>query len=119
MFTKPRLSLAVILEVCLLLSVIVRSSAATATADAQIGDAKLAIAADQKAGTYTIQSKENLRISITAGMAAQVNHRWLRVSDYARHEIQESSFTDDLGTGSQLTITYTGLSGQPDLVCSL
>jgi alpha-galactosidase len=118
MFTQPGLSLAMILEICLL-SVIGSSFVATVPAAAQIENAKLAIKADQKAGTYTIQSKENPRVSITAAVAVQVNHRWLHASDYPRHEIQESSFTDDLGAGSQLTITYSGLSGQPDLVCSL
>jgi alpha-galactosidase len=115
---KPRLSLAVILEICLL-SVIVPNSAGAAPTAAKIESAKLAIEADQKAGTYTIQSKENPRVVITAGVAARVNHRWLRASDYPRHEIQESTYTDDSGAGSQLTITYSGLSGQPDLVCSL
>jgi alpha-galactosidase len=115
---KPRLSLALIVEICLL-SLIVSNSAGAAPAPAPIENAKLAIAADQKAGTYTIQSKENPRVSITAVVAAEVNHRWLRSSDYPRHEIQESSFADDSGTGSQLTMTYAGLSGQPDLVCSL
>jgi len=85
----------------------------------KIENARLVIEANPKAGTYTIRSKENPRVWITAGVGARVNHRWLRSSDYPQHEIQESSFTDDLGTGSQLTISYLGLPSQPDLVCSL
>jgi alpha-galactosidase len=121
MWTTRRLSLAQIL-VTYLLSVFVVHAAVPADsgpATAKIENAKLAIEANQRAGTYTIRSKENPNVWITAVMAAQVNHRWLRSSDYPQHEIQESSFTDDFGSGSQLSITYSGSPGQPDLVCSL
>jgi alpha-galactosidase len=123
MCTKPSSSLAIMFVTCLL-SLPVSDAAAiapptSAPAATKVENAKLVIEANQKAGTYTIRSKENPRVSITAGVAAQVNHRWLRSADYPQHEIQESSFTDDLGAGSQLTITYSGLSGQPELVCSL
>jgi alpha-galactosidase len=77
------------------------------------------IDANQKAGTYTIRSKENPRVSFTAAVAAQVNHRWLRADDYAQHELKESAFTDDQGAGSQISMTYAVSSGQPDLICNL
>jgi alpha-galactosidase len=110
---KPRLSLAMIAVTCFL-SLTVPGSAAT-----KIENARLVIEAKQKDGTYTILSKEDPRVGITAAFAAQVNHRWLRASDYPQHEVQESSFAGEAGTGSQLAITYSGLSGQPDLVCSV
>jgi alpha-galactosidase len=113
-----RLSLALILVACVL-SVILPHSALAAASTAKIENSKLAIEADGKAGTYTIRSKENPRVWLTGAVAAQVNHRWLRSADYQKHEIQESPFSDDLGAGSQLTITYSGFSGQPDLVCSV
>jgi alpha-galactosidase len=116
MWTKLRLPLALIPAIYLLS--VLPATAAAATADS-IENARLAINADQKAGTYTIRAKENPRVWITAGVAAQVNHRWLHSIDYPRHEIQESSFTDDSSAGSQLTITHSGLTGQPDLICSL
>jgi alpha-galactosidase len=87
--------------------------------DSKIENARLVIDANQKAGTYTIRSKENPRVSLTAAVAAQVNHRWLRASDYPQHEIKESAFTDDQGAGSQITMTYAGSSGQPELICNL
>jgi alpha-galactosidase len=117
MWTKP-LSLALTLVTCSL-SVVVGDVAAAVPGDSRIESATLVIEANPKAGTYSIRSKENPRVSLTAAVAAQVNHRWLRASDYTRHEIKESGFTDDLGTGSQLTMTYAGLTGKPDLVCSL
>ena len=119
----PRLSFPLIFMTCLL-SLLITGFTATVLAasgpgNPKIENAKLAIEANQKAGTYTIQSKENPRVSITAAFAAEVNHRWLRASDYPRHEAQESSLTGDGGKGSQLTFTYSGLSGQPDLTCTL
>ena len=113
-----RLSLALILVTCVL-SVILPHSALAAASTARIENSKLLIEADQKAGTYTIRSKENPRVWLTGAVGAEVNHRWLRSADYRQHEIQESPLSDDMGTGSQLTITYGGLSGQPELVCSI
>ena len=118
-----RLSLALILALCPLSAFVPRSAAdvrvESGAAASKIENSALTIDADQKAGTYTIRSKENPRAWITAAVAAQVNQRWLRSSDYPQHEVAESSLADDLGAGSQLTITYSGLPGQPDLVCSL
>jgi alpha-galactosidase len=123
MWTTRRLSLALILIPCFLSGPIAQSvttvSGDSGPATSKIENARLVIEVTAKAGTYTIRSKQNPRVWITAAVAAQVNHRWLRSSDYPQHEIRESSFTDDSGTGSELTMTYSGLSGQPELVCSL
>jgi hypothetical protein len=123
MWTTRRLSLAQILVTGFLSVCVVRAAAAvpgdSSPALSKIENSMLRIEANQKGGSYTIRSKENPHVWITAAVAAQVNHRWLRAIDYPQHEIQESSFTDDFGSGSQLSITYSGSSGQPDLVCSL
>jgi alpha-galactosidase len=117
------LSLALILTLCLLFALVPPSVSEarveSGPAASKIENSRLAIDADQTTGAYTIRSKENPRVWITATVAAQVNHRWLRSSDYPQHQVQESSLADGLGTGSQLTITHSGLSGQPELVCSL
>ena len=47
---------------------------------------------------------------------AQVDHQWLRSSDYPRHQASESTFEDDLGSGRQVTVTCSGLDAKPDLV---
>ena len=118
MCTTPRLWLALIPVTCVLSVVLSHSALADASAG-KIENSKLVVEADRKAGTYTIRSKENPRVWLNGAVAAQVNHRWLRSADYPHHEIQQSPFSDSLGTGSQLTITYSGLSGQPELVCSI
>ena len=101
----------------LLLAGVLQSSGASVPAPARIENAQLVVEANQQSGTYTLQSLENLHVAITAGVAAQVNHRWLSSSDYPRHELQQSSFADDLGEGSQLTVTHSGKPTEPDLVC--
>ncbi|HSB75457.1 MAG TPA: PKD domain-containing protein, partial [Terriglobales bacterium] len=45
--------------------------------------------------------------------------RMLPAGAYPKHSAVETSFQDDLGPGHMLTVTHTGLNGQPDLVCSL
>ncbi|MGA9305743.1 MAG: hypothetical protein WBW31_10125, partial [Candidatus Sulfotelmatobacter sp.] len=121
MWTKPMSRSLILISIFVMcsLSMLIGEAAAPAPGDAKIENAKLVIEANQKAGTYTIRSKENPRVSFTAAVAAQVNHRWLRAGDYAQHEIKESTFTDDQGAGSQITMTYAGSSGQPDLICNL
>jgi alpha-galactosidase len=52
-------------------------------------------------------------------VAAQVDHQWLRSSDYPRCRASESAFEDDLGSGRQVTVTCSGLEGKPDLVYKL
>ena len=121
MWTTRWLSLAQILVTCFLSVFVVHAAVPgdSGPATSTIENSMLRIEANQKGGTYTIRSRENPNVSITAAVAAQVNHRWLRAIDYPQHEIQESSFTDDLDSGSQLSITYSGSSGQPDLLCRL
>jgi alpha-galactosidase len=81
-----------------------------------IENAQLVVEMNQSSGNYTIRSKENSRVAITAGVAAQINQRWLSSDSYPRHVAQES-ITDDIGEGRQLTVTHSGKSGEPDLVC--
>lgn len=86
---------------------------------AKIDNSRLLVEANQKAGAYTIRSKENRRSWLTATFGAEVNHHWLRASDYPQHAITASSLNEQSGAVSMLTLTYGGLSGQPELVCNI
>ena len=96
---------------------VLQSSATTGPAATKIENAQLAVEANQQNGNYTIRSKISPRIDITARVAAQVNHHWFSSSSYPRHEVQETSFADELGKGSLLTVTHSGRPSEPDLVC--
>lgn len=106
-----------LISAALLLTATAQTSGASGPTPAKIENPQLAVEVNQQDGTYTIRSKENSRVAVTAGVAAEVNHHWLSSSTYPRHEVQAPSFANDLGEGSQLTVTHTGRSGEPDLVC--
>src|SRR5579863_3152008 len=70
-------------------------------------------------GTYTIFDPSSRKPILTSRVAAQVDHHWLRSSDYPQHASKRESMTDELGPGTQLTVSNTGLAGRPDLIYSL
>jgi alpha-galactosidase len=81
----------------------------------QLANDKLAISANAKDGTYQLAVHGGQPI-FTSRAGAQIDHAWLRSTDYPRHASSESKFTDDLGSGRTITVTNSGLSGKPDLV---
>jgi alpha-galactosidase len=70
-------------------------------------------------GSYTIFDPVSMKPILHATVAAELNHRWVRSSDYPQHSIRSESTVDDPGRGNAVTISNQGLSGQPDLICSL
>ena len=99
-----------------------QSSPANALASAKIENSQLVVETNRAGDTYTLRSKENQRVAITARVAAQINHHWISSSNYPHHEVKETSFTDDFGPddtqqGPQLTVTHSGRPGDPDLIC--
>ena len=75
------------------------------TVNAQEGSYQLSLHDGQHDGQPVLKSQ----------VAAQVDHRWLRSSDYPRHQASELSFQDDLGSGQEVTVLCSGLNGKPDL----
>jgi hypothetical protein len=80
----------------------------------QLTNDKLSLAVDAQAGSYQLRLRGGQPI-FTSRVAAQVNHQWLRSSEYPHNQASESTFTDDLGPGRAITVTCTGLEGKPDL----
>jgi alpha-galactosidase len=76
---------------------------------------KLSLTVDAQAGSYQLRVRGGQPI-FTSRVAAQVNHQWLRSSEYPRHQASESTFTDELGSGRAVTVACTGLEGKADLV---
>ena len=79
----------------------------------------IAVSVDSLNGSYAIFDPVSDKPIVHASVGAQVDHRWIRSSDYPEHSIQRDSVTDDLGPQERITITNHGLAGQPDLVCSI
>ena len=69
-------------------------------------------------GSYAIAGDNSSPI-IRAGVAAEVDHRWIKSSEYPKHEVGDSDFEATLGRGRQATVTSTGLANQPDLIYTI
>jgi hypothetical protein len=68
-------------------------------------------------GSYSIEAPGIRGPVIRAGVEAMVDSLVLSSTAYPRHTVEISQSTDELGSGSTLTVTHTGLAGRPDLVC--
>ena len=81
----------------------------------QLTNDRLLLTVDAQAGTYQLAVRGGQPM-FTSRAAAQVNHEWLRSSEYPRHRASESTFSDELGSGRAVTVACRGLEGKPDLV---
>jgi hypothetical protein len=70
-------------------------------------------------GSYEIRAAALKAPVLESGVGAEVDHQWVQSSKYPHHQEAESTFKDELGSGRQDTITFTGLDSEPDLVCIL
>src|ERR1700742_1039952 len=69
-------------------------------------------------GTYSIAAPGIQSPVIRSSVEAVVDSHTLSSTAYPRHTVEQSTSTDELGSGSTLTVTHTGLAGRPDLVCT-
>jgi alpha-galactosidase len=81
----------------------------------QLGNDALSLSVNAKDGTYQLAVREGQPV-FTSRAAAEVNHEWLRSSDYPRHVASESKFADELGSGRAITVTNSGLPNKADLI---
>jgi alpha-galactosidase len=70
-------------------------------------------------GTYSIAMSGSQSPALRAGVGAEVDGHWLHASDYPRHAVEHSQAKGLLGEATDWQITYSGLSGQPDLIYHL
>jgi alpha-galactosidase len=79
----------------------------------------LSVAVRSNDGSYEISSRHLKQPVLISRVGAEIDGRWLRSTDYPRHQIAESISQDALGQAHLVTITFSGLPGKPDLVCFL
>jgi alpha-galactosidase len=82
---------------------------------AQIENSLLLVSVNSKTGAYTVREKTG-PVRLTADVAAKVNGQWVHSPDYPKHAVSSSAAAE--GT-PELTMTHSGLAGQPDLICSV
>ncbi len=88
-------------------------------ADVTLKNDSLLVGIDSKDGSYTIAQAATLPIVLRARVAAQVNHQWIRSTDYPEHQVVESSFEDVLGKGHRVTVIFNGLPDRPVLAYTI
>ncbi len=86
---------------------------------ASLRNEQLSVTVRSQDGSYEIRAQGSERPVVQARVGAKLSHRWLSSSAYPHHRTAESTFEDPLGHGHQVTITFTGLSAKPDLICIL
>jgi alpha-galactosidase len=79
----------------------------------------LEVQLDPGNGSYIIGAPGSSHPVLYAGVAVQLNTGWVQSKSYPRHTVAHSTVSDDLGTANEWTVTFSGLTGQPDLVYCL
>jgi len=87
--------------------------------DISLRNSQVVVTVNRRDGSYAIRSASDGRTILKSVVAAQINHRWLKSSEYPKHEASKGSFEDRLGRAQQIVMRSSGLSQRPDLVCIL
>jgi alpha-galactosidase len=82
-------------------------------------DHSLQITVNKVDGRYTIAMPGSSLPALRAGVGADVDGRWLHAADYPRHAVERTQAQGYLGEATDWQVTYSGLSGQPDLIYHL
>src|SRR5271165_4467767 len=81
----------------------------------QLTNGTLSVTVHRQEGSYEFGPLGSPSV-LQAGIGALVDHAWLRPASYPSHLVSESPFSDELGSGRQLTVDCSGLRGSPDLI---
>jgi len=86
---------------------------------AQNPEQALQVKVDRANGSYSIAAAGAAHSALKAGVAVEVDGRWLQSTDYPDHTVKDSKVSDDLGTAEEWTVIFSGLANEPDLVYRL
>lgn len=86
---------------------------------AQRGNSELNVKINPADGSYALATAGTAGSVLQGGVAAKVDGRWLQSKDYPHHAERDAHVVDDLGSVEESTVTFSGLSGKPDLVYRL
>ena len=70
-------------------------------------------------GDYTIFDPISNKPILHSPVAVEIDHHWLRSSDYPQHSFNRETVADEFESGTKWTVSNTGLRGLPDLIYSL
>jgi alpha-galactosidase len=103
------------------LSALILCAALTASAQTRpaLHNQQLSVSIRTTDGAYEILSHGLQRPVLVSQVGAEVNHAWVRSSDYPHHVSSTAPFEDKLGRGQELKVTFSGFENRPDLICTL
>ena len=79
----------------------------------------LSVVVQPSDGTYEIQTGIGGHSVIHARVAAEIDHKWVKSTDYPKHDISQSTFEDAIGRGKKITVVSSGLPNIPELAYTL
>src|SRR5580693_130851 len=86
----------------------------------QLTNDQLSLTVNAQEGSYKLSlSSHDGQPVLKSRVAAEIDHQWIRSSDYPRCQASELSFQNVVGSGRQVTVICSGLDGKPDLVYEL
>ena len=97
-------------------SLFILFSPAVRAQDATVRNSTLVATVRSADGSYSIQAASAQQPAIQAIVAAEIDHRWVKSSDFPARKVSESKFEDALGAGHQITVTATGIENSPSLI---
>ena len=100
----------------LLAAAVAFTAASGAAGHAQAAGLRVQVAPD---GRYSIGNPGSSNFTLTAGVAAEVDGRWLRLGYYSHIAVHQADAQTELGAAREWDVTASGLAGQPDLVYRL
>jgi alpha-galactosidase len=89
-------------------SLLVLFSSAVSAQDASLRNSHMSVTVHSADGSYSIQAVGSQHAAIQAIVGAEIDHHWIKSSDFPTHQISESKFEDALGPGHQITVVSTG-----------
>jgi alpha-galactosidase len=96
-------------------SLLVLFSSALCAQDASLRNSHMSVTVQSPDSSYSIQAAGSQHAAIQAIVGAEIDHRWIRSSDFPTHQISASKFEDSLGQGHQITVTSTGMKNTTSL----
>ncbi len=110
-----RTAFAGLTEVVLLMAVVSLFAPCSYSQDVTIHNQQLAVTVRSADGSYEIRMQGTNRAVIHAAVAAEINHAWVKASDFPHHQASQLQFNDALGSGRQIEVTFNGLPDKPTL----
>ncbi|MGC2160819.1 MAG: PKD domain-containing protein [Silvibacterium sp.] len=86
---------------------------------AQSRNSDLNVTINPADGSYALAAPGTASVALRAGVAAEIDGRWLQSKDYPRHTEEHSRVVDDLEPAEEWIVTFSGLNGEPDLIYCL